>query len=65
MTDKAIDVYKPLCDRELKNRRSEYLFMKNNPFYDNIRSDPRFQEILAEHKALYEENLRKYGLTDQ
>ncbi len=44
----------------LKSESSWYLFFKMHPFFDNIRSDPRFQEILAKHKELYEENLAKY-----
>jgi len=34
------------------------------PLFDNIRSDPRFQEIVAEHKKIYQENLVKYGDID-
>jgi serine/threonine protein kinase len=39
---------------------SWYLFMKNMPVYDFLRTDPRFQDILAKHKEIYEENLEKY-----
>lgn len=43
---------------------SLYLIFKNNPQYDFLRSDSRFQEILARHRKIYEENLRKYGNID-
>jgi hypothetical protein len=40
---------------------SWYLLFMNHQQYKFLHSDPRFQEILAKHKELYEENLRKYG----
>ena len=50
-------------DSQLAQKRkcSNYLWYKNNPIHDFLRSDPRFQKILAEHKQLYEKNLKKYG----
>jgi serine/threonine protein kinase/tetratricopeptide (TPR) repeat protein len=44
-----------------KRKGSNYLWYKNNPIHDFLRSDPHFQKILAEHKELYDENLKKYG----
>ncbi|MGD9346146.1 MAG: protein kinase [Candidatus Aminicenantes bacterium] len=38
-----------------------YPFLATNPFYDNLRGDPRFQEILEIEKEKYEEMLRKFG----
>jgi len=38
-----------------------YLYLINNPLYDNLRDDPRFQKIVADAKEIYEERLRKYG----
>jgi serine/threonine-protein kinase len=38
-----------------------YPFLKNNPCYDNLRNDPRFEEILEEEKKKYEEKRKKYG----
>jgi len=38
-----------------------YHSLKKNPDYHLIRSDSRFQKILAKYKEKYEENLRKYG----
>ena len=54
MKDKAFE----LLD---KNIETVYLNLKNNPFYDNIRSDPRFKKIVQKYKNVYEERLRKYG----
>ena len=44
-----------------KSEGSRYLWLKNQPLCDFLRSDPRFQEIIAEHKKIYKENLKKYG----
>jgi tetratricopeptide (TPR) repeat protein len=38
-----------------------YPYLKSNPFYNNLRSDPSFQVILQTEKEKYEERLRKYG----
>jgi Kae1-associated kinase Bud32 len=43
---------------------SFYYFLLYDPIYDDYRVEPRFQEILAKHKEIYEENLRKYGNID-
>ena len=45
-------------------KRSNYFALKNHLIFDYLRDDPRFQKILAKHKELYEENLRKYGDID-
>jgi TolB-like protein len=47
-----------------RDRQSRYLQLSHLLWYNNLRSDPRFQEILAKHKKLYEENLAKYGDID-
>ena len=41
--------------------RSKYFRYLNLPYYKILHNDPRFQEILAKHKEIYEENLEKYG----
>ena len=65
MNDEAIDYLNKLYnDQWLKTEESRYIELKTNPLLENLRVDPRFQEILAKHKALYEENLRKYGAGD-
>ncbi|MGD8535665.1 MAG: protein kinase [Candidatus Aminicenantes bacterium] len=37
-----------------------YPFLVNNPFYDNLRSDSRFEEILKKEKKKHEEKQIKY-----
>jgi hypothetical protein len=43
---------------------SMYMWLLNDPIYDDFRDDPRFQKILVKHKEIYEENLKKYGDVD-
>jgi serine/threonine protein kinase/Tfp pilus assembly protein PilF len=38
-----------------------YPFLVNCYFYDSLRDDPRFVEILRQREKKYNENLRKYG----
>jgi serine/threonine protein kinase/Tfp pilus assembly protein PilF len=38
-----------------------YPFLINNRDFDGLRDDPRFQDIVAQEKALYEAKIRKYG----
>jgi len=47
--------------RELSIYLYPYPYLMNNPFYDNLRDDSRFQEIVKEEKKKYEEKRRKYG----
>jgi hypothetical protein len=61
MIDNAISVLKSQLEN---NGVCNYIYLKNHPFYDKVRSDPRFQEILAKHNKIYEENLEKYGDID-
>ncbi len=44
-----------------KSREYLYMGLLHNPFFDNLRSDPHFQSILAKQKVLYEERMKKYG----
>jgi len=64
MTEEAISIGNKWSEGQLLQKSSLYYYLKNHPFYDNLRSDPRFQKILAKHKKLYEENLEKYGDID-
>jgi hypothetical protein len=39
-----------------------YLDLSNNPFYDSLRDDVRFKEMVDREKKLYEEHSKKYGI---
>jgi tetratricopeptide (TPR) repeat protein len=38
-----------------------YLFLLHNPFYDGLRDDVRFREIMRSQQAEYEQRLMKFG----
>jgi adenylate cyclase len=38
-----------------------YLSLINNPYYENLRDDPRFKKIVAQAKKTHDEFERKYG----
>ncbi len=62
MKDEAID----LLDAEILKREIipyiYYLDLLNNPFYDNLRDDPRFKKMVAREKKLYEEASRRFWI---
>ena len=58
MEDEAITQINEEIKRGIK---TPYLFLINNPYYDNLRDDPRFQEIVKKQKKKYEEFLKKYS----
>jgi tetratricopeptide (TPR) repeat protein len=64
MVDEAIDYLYKDFENHKNSEYSIYFQLKNSKMYDFLRSDPRFQEILAKHKEIYEENLEKYGDID-
>jgi hypothetical protein len=64
MNDEFFNTINRLSELLLNRKISRYDFLKSNPSFETVRSDPRFQEILAKHKELYEENLEKYGDID-
>jgi tetratricopeptide (TPR) repeat protein len=64
MKEEAIQYLDEDFNRRKKRESPWYPFLKNMSVYDFLRSDPRFQEILAKHKEIYEENLSKYGDID-
>ena len=61
MKDEAIES----LNREIRGEASVpyvyYYFLLNNPFYDNLRSDPRFKKIVKREKKLYDSELKKYS----
>jgi len=65
MSDKAIDYLITLYNNQwLKREESRYIEFKTNPLLENLRNNPRFQDILAKHYKIYKENLLKYGFID-
>jgi serine/threonine protein kinase/Tfp pilus assembly protein PilF len=60
MNEEAINKLDVIFEGDKNGDYSRYLLLNNHPLFDPFRSDPRFQEILAKHKDLYEENLKKY-----
>jgi len=58
MNDEAI--------QSLKKAMSEgkfypYLKLIHNPFYNNLPSDPRFEQIVTQAKKTHEELSKRYG----
>ncbi len=64
MKDETIRSIKEGIERgfyEAQDYLYAYPILINIPFYDNLRDDPRFQEIVRKEKNKYEEKLEKYG----
>ena len=64
MKDEAIEIIKKGIDigfRERKEYLYTYLALKNNPYYEILRDDPRFKEIVESEKKKYDERLERYG----
>jgi serine/threonine protein kinase/tetratricopeptide (TPR) repeat protein len=50
-----------LMSEGIKRFKYQYYSLINNPFYDNLRDDPRFEEIVQKTKTRHEERLKTYG----
>jgi non-specific serine/threonine protein kinase len=61
MKDKAIKYIEDQAKKEYEHYQYSYLLLKNSPFYDNLRDDSRFKEIMRKQKQKYEERLKKFG----
>jgi len=64
LKDKAIEYIKLGIEKgfeEILDYFYEYSFLKTNSFFDKLRDDPRFIEILAQQKKKNDEYLKKYG----
>jgi len=64
MADEAIEVIQDGIDKgyeKIKTYLYTYLALINNPFFDGLRGDQRFQEILRSQKKKYEEMSSKYS----
>ncbi|MCK4759436.1 MAG: tetratricopeptide repeat protein, partial [Candidatus Aminicenantes bacterium] len=61
MKDEALES----LNREIRGEVSVpyvyYYFLLNNPFYDNLRQDPRFKKIVKREKKFYDAELKKYS----
>jgi tetratricopeptide (TPR) repeat protein len=51
-----------LMNEGVKRFRYPYYSLLNNPFYENLRGDPRFLEIVQKTKAEHEERLKLYDV---
>jgi len=64
MKDKAIENIQNVIKfglGQIKTFPYTYLALSENNFYDGLRDDPRFQEIIKEEKNKYQERLKKYS----
>jgi len=61
MKDEALEHLNKEIRKSVPSPYIFYLDLLNNPFYDNLRDDLRFEKIIKKEKKLYEEYLKKYG----
>jgi tetratricopeptide (TPR) repeat protein len=61
MKDEAIEFIRSNMDERRIGDPYSYLALINNPLYESLRDDPRFQEIVKKQKEVYEERIKKYG----
>ncbi|MGD8538872.1 MAG: protein kinase [Candidatus Aminicenantes bacterium] len=64
MEEEAIDVIQDGIDKgyeKIKTYIYTYLELINNPYFDGLRGNPRFQEIIRSQKEKYNEMLSKYS----
>jgi len=64
LKEDAIRIIRLGIDRGFENLLSylfEFPMLAGSFFFDGLRGDPRFEEMLSRQKERYEENLRKYG----
>jgi tetratricopeptide (TPR) repeat protein len=60
MKDEAIQYIEDEMKKEFEHHDCSYLSLLNSSFYDSLRDDARFQEILKKAKQKYEERLKKF-----
>jgi serine/threonine protein kinase/Tfp pilus assembly protein PilF len=61
MKDEALNYIEEQAGREYEHYQYSYLLLKNSPFYDNLRKDVRFNEVLIGQKQKHEGRIGKYG----
>jgi TolB-like protein len=60
MKDEAIESLNREIRGEVSIPHVYYYFLLNNPFYDNLREEPRFKKIVKREKKIYDVELKKY-----
>jgi hypothetical protein len=61
MKDEAIQYIEDEMKKDFEHHDCSYISLSNSPFYDSLRDDTRFQEILKKAKQKYEERLDRFG----
>ncbi|UCC41137.1 MAG: protein kinase [Candidatus Aminicenantes bacterium] len=64
LDDKAIECIERGIREALREQFSEYYsysFLNSNPYYDSLKDDSRFLEILEKERYKYQERMSKYG----
>ena len=61
MKDEAIEYINIQMERGHEHFQYSYLPLINSHFYDNLRDDPRFKQIVEKQERKYEDRLKKYG----
>jgi len=61
MKDESIQALKDIYRKHRVFNNFSNLDLVHNPFLDKLRDDPRFREIVKEQKAIYDEQVKKYG----
>lgn len=61
MKDRAIEYISDEASKDFEHLQYSYLPLITSPFYDNLRDDERFKEVVGKLKKKYEERLKKYG----
>jgi serine/threonine protein kinase/tetratricopeptide (TPR) repeat protein len=61
MKDEAIRYIEDEMTKDYEHHDCSYISLLNSPFYNSLRDDTRFQEVLTKAKQKYEERLKKFG----
>ena len=61
MREEAVKYIQDVVKKGNEHFQYSYLPLAHSAFYDNLRDDPSFAEIVKKQKKRYEEKLQKYG----
>jgi tetratricopeptide (TPR) repeat protein len=61
MKDEAIQYIENEMKKDFEHHDCSYFALLHSPFYDSLREDNRFQEMLKSAKRRYEERLNRFG----